>query len=268
LHRGIALLRAFDINESELGVTELATRVSLNKSTAHRLLTTLEQNGLVKQNPQTGRYSLGGGILRLGEVFLQHLSIRDVAQPYMYALANETKETVALAVRDNHAVLRSCKFPHNKRFVQSVGWSANATVSYNCVGQGSLADLSAEEIARLLPEPLTRFTEKLLQNLPTLFQELDVIRRQGYAINLEEKERGENAVASGIRDFTGRSVAALGVFGPSFRLSAENLDRVGKVVRDAANEISEQLGWRVENSDLLRGATPIINTAHALRETA
>ncbi len=268
LERAISLLKTFDINQNEVALSELAMRTGLNKSTAHRLLTTLEENGLVKQNPQTGKYSLGGEILRLGEVFLQHLNVREVAQPLMYALAQSTSETVALAVRDNNAVLEIMQIPAQQT-IRAVSWVGRLVPLHaTALGKVLLEDLPFEEIARILPEPLTRFTLKTIVDLPTLLKDLDRNRRQGYAINMEEKELGENAVASPIRDFSGRCVAALGVFGPSFRLSPENLHEVGKLVRDAANEISKLLGWREENPDLLRGATPIIDTASALRETA
>src|SRR5215510_6642043 len=100
VQRAAAILRSFTRIDTELGVTTLSEQLGLHKSTVSRLLSTLQQEGLVEQNPENSKYHLGLGLVTLAGIVLERLSLPQVAQPYLSSLAEAVQETVNIAVLD------------------------------------------------------------------------------------------------------------------------------------------------------------------------
>jgi IclR family acetate operon transcriptional repressor len=248
--RAIAILRSFSRTKSELGVTELSRELSVHKSTVSRLLSTLESEGFVSRNPDTGRYRLGVGLLELAGLVIIHTDLRRVARPLLAQLAEQTLETVNLAVRDHNRVINIELIPSRDRRILNVGWVGRHTpLHVSSTGKVFLAHLSEIELTALLQETLERFTEHTVTDPQMLREELSIIRERGFATGFEELEIGLNAVGAPIRDHTGNVIAAVSTAGPAYRLSRDHiLEKVADDVVNCALDISHALGYYTETN--------------------
>lgn len=248
VQRAAALLKAFDDGPAELGVTELSRRARLHKSTASRLLATLEREGLLERVPGTEKYRLGFGLVRLAARVTHFGDVRLAARPALAALAEASRETVHLAVLDGDEVVNveQVAGPH---IVGMSSWVGRRTPPH-CVANGKalLAFQPDEAIERVLAAPLARLTERTIVDPGRLRAELAEVRRRGYATALGEIEEGLHAVAAPVRDASGRVVASVSVSGPSYRVRAARIDEIGALTLDAAARISERLGFSVVTS--------------------
>jgi DNA-binding IclR family transcriptional regulator len=244
--RAVALLRCFSLDEPELGVTELGKRLGIHKSTVSRLLSTLEGEGLVNRNPETGRYRLGVGLISLAGLVMAHANLRQVAGPLLHELAEQTQETVDLAVRERNRAVNVEHIVLHRRRVLNIGWVGRSTPLHaSSTGKVLLAYLPEEELDRLLVRPLRRFTEHTITDVSALRDELANVRQRGYATGLEELEIGLHALAVPVRDHSGRVIAAISVAGPSYRFTRQRmLGDVKEQATDCAMGVSQALGFR------------------------
>jgi len=226
----------------EAGVTEIAGELGVHKSTAFRLVTTLEAHRLVEQTTERGRYRLGVGVLRLAGATTARLDLVQEARPLCRQLAAETGETVNIAVLSESSALyldqvagSSALQPHNW-----VGQHIPLHATSN--GKVLLSGLDEEELEQALGA-LTTYTAQTITGLPQLREELARVREQGYAVAVDELEVGLTAVAAPVRNAHGDVVASMSVSGPSFRITAERVDDVAAKVAAAAAEVSHRLGW-------------------------
>jgi DNA-binding IclR family transcriptional regulator len=224
------------------GVTELAAELDVHKSTAFRLVSTLEQRGLVEQAEQRGKYRLGVGIVRLAGATAARLDVVQEARPVCRRLSAETGETVNIAVLSDRSALYLDQFagasalqPHNW-----VGQHIPLHATSN--GKVLLSRLSDEEVDRLLPS-LPGFTEATITSSTALHRELEEVRARGYAVAIDELEVGLTAIAAPVRDAHGDVVASLSVSGPTFRLERQRLEAMVPLLVAASEEVSGRLGW-------------------------
>ena len=226
----------------ESGVTEIAVELGVHKSTAFRLVATLEAHRLVEQTSDRGRYRLGMGILRLAGATTARLDLVQEARPISRQLAADTGETVNIAVLAESSALyldqvagSSALQPHN--------W-VGQHIPLHATSNGKVLLCSLDEAALdAVLGKLATYTEHTITRRTQLREELARVREQGYAVAVDELEVGLTAVAAPIRNAHGDVVASMSVSGPSFRLTEE---RVGEVVRQvigAALEVSHRLGW-------------------------
>ena len=239
--------RALSILESlartgELGVTELAQGLDVHKSTAFRLVATLESHGLVEQTEDRGKYRLGVGLLRLAGATTARLDVVQEARSICRKLAADTNETVNVAVLADQSAL----------YLDQVAGSS-ALQSHNWVGQHIPLHATSNGkvlISWLEPEELTRvlgalpaYTALTITRKGELRKELEKVRAQGYAVAVDELEIGLTAVAAPIRNAHGDVIASMSVSGPTFRLTEEKLPAVIELLVGSADEVSHRLGW-------------------------
>ena len=244
LDRAVDILNCFQVGQPELNVRDIAERTGLHKSTAHRILMALQHNGLVEQEPRSGRYHLGLQLVKLGEHALQRLDVRMIARPALEDLAAQTRETVHLAVLDGDQVvmLDRVEGPHALSTPSLPGrlFPAHST----SLGKAILAGFDDVEVRRLLgSRALKRHTAKTLQSVDALLDDLRGVRRRGYAVTDEELELGLCTAGAAIRDRSGAIVAAISVGGPTARLRGSRLTAVAEAVKKTAAVISAQLGF-------------------------
>ncbi|MBE9508830.1 MAG: IclR family transcriptional regulator [Chloroflexi bacterium] len=244
MDRAIAVLKALGDAASDLGVTGLSQRLELPKSTVHRLLTALERGGLVEQDPETEKYRLGVGLVKLAGRVLMRMDMQQVARPHLHALAKICKETVNLSIpTDDDKVINIASFP-SPRMVLNVGWVGREMLPHSVSsGKALLAYLPEPRVERVLAEGLPRFTEKTITDPIRLKEELAEIRQRGYAVAREELEEGLSAVAAPVMNHEGHVIAVISVSGPSFRLTEERLVELAEMTRETAKAVSHQLGW-------------------------
>jgi DNA-binding IclR family transcriptional regulator len=241
--RAAAILWCFTKHDSELGVTALSEELGLHKSTISRLLSTLQHENLVEQNPETGKYRLGLGLVTLAGIVLDRLDLRAVAYPYVTTLADVVQETVNVVVLSGRQCM-NIGGADSPRPVQYVGRIGRRTPTH-CTSAGKvlLAHLSLKERLEILPDPLPRFTEKTIVDSQYLEQILVQVKAQGYAITHEEHQEGLSALAAPIYNHAASVVAAVAVSGPTYRLGDDNkIEQFIGPVQDTAREISIQLG--------------------------
>jgi DNA-binding IclR family transcriptional regulator len=255
LDRGLEALELLAGAAGEMGVTELARRLDVHKSTASRLLATLQRHGLVEQDAASDKYRLGFGLARLARAANGGPDLAQAAGPALRELADRTGETVNLAVLQGHRVVNVDEVTASRQVV-SVSWVGKDT-PLHCTSNGKalLAFLPAAERGRILLGPLERLTARTIVDVPTLERQLGRVREDGYAFTLEELEVGLNAVAAPVRDAAGRVVAAVSVAGPAYRVPAQRLPELGEMTADAAAAVSRRLGF-VPPSESARTISP------------
>ncbi|BBY22202.1 IclR family transcriptional regulator [Mycobacterium stomatepiae] len=230
--------------EGEAGVTELAAAIGVHKSTASRLLGSLEERGLVEQFHGRGKYHLGLGILRLAHAVPGRLDLTEQARDVCERLAAQVGETVNLAVLRSHFAV-NVEQARGPSAIGTHNWVGELTPLHaTSSGKVLLASMSADKRKRLLGEAgMSRFTDRTITSMEELDRQLAVAERDGYATTCEELEIGLNAVAAPVRDHAGVVIAALSVSGPAFRVTAERKREIMSPVIAAAIEIGHRLGF-------------------------
>jgi DNA-binding IclR family transcriptional regulator len=231
---------------SKLGVpASLGSIISATgrpKGTVHRMVSTLVNTDYVKQD-ESGHYFLTLKAWRIGSVAVQALDIADKGRPILSKLGSETGETVHLAVLDpSGGVVYVSKVESPKSIsVQTRLGQINPSW---CTATGrSMIAFNALVAQKVLSEKLEKFTNKTIASPAKIKELLDQVRVNGFAVTLAENHPEMGGIAAPIRDHTGAVVASCGVAIPAFRMNAELIDRFIPLVVDAANTISNLLGY-------------------------
>lgn len=226
-----------------LGVSDISRRLGLNKSTAHAILLTLCEHGLLERDPGTLRYRPGTGLHALAGSLRREPSITVLARPALDSLLDEFDETVFLAVlQDGHiTLLDKAESPLEMSITSPLGHRLPR--SAGALGKVFHAFMTVEELRLLLrSKPLRRFTGGTIVNRKAYLEELHRVRAAGIAYDDEEYMEGVRAAAVPVFDERGVVVAALCVVGPSARLGRDRLRSVGEQARELARSISTRLG--------------------------
>jgi DNA-binding IclR family transcriptional regulator len=244
ISRAMAILYAFDETRPELGVTDLSQLTGLDKSTVYRLLSALQQGGLVDQDAETSKYRLGGGLVRLGGLALRDTDLTRIARAHLQDLADRTQETVNLSVMTETGSIVNIEVITSPRRVRNVGWIGRE-MPLHAVSGGKvfMAHLPQERLEQILADGLPAYTEHTVTERTKLREALEQVRRIGYGIAEEELEEGLSAVAAPVRNHEGQVVAIISVSGPSSRLPRKRLTELGDMTKDIAEKISQQIGY-------------------------
>jgi IclR family KDG regulon transcriptional repressor len=247
LDRTLRILDVLAERNTEMGPAELAERLSLHKSTIHRLLVVLERHGLIRKNPNAGKYGLGMKLFELGSRAVAQLDLRERAEPYLRQLVLDTGETAHVCVLEGAEMLSvaNAEGPRTLRTPATVG--RRTPVHCTSVGKALAAHLPERTLDELLSRVrLTRYTDRTITTRSGLKAELQRIRERGYAVDNEEIEEGLRCVGAPIRNYTGRVVAAMSIAGPVFRVTTERLPALARAVVTTARALSRDLGFKLE----------------------
>ncbi|MCO5063539.1 MAG: IclR family transcriptional regulator [Rhizobiaceae bacterium] len=239
----IRVLKAFSEDEAEIGVSALAQKLKIAKSTVHRLATTLVAEGLLEQNPETERYRLGVALFGLGTLVRRRMDLSTEARPYLFDLRKLTGETLLLGIPSDMEIM----YVYNLQSPQALSMKSDIGVRRpahcTAVGRGIFAFAPEETIEKLLAGPLVRRTPKTVTDPKQLRRILSEVRERGYAIEDEESEPGIRAIAAPVHGPDGAVIGSVGIAGPSQRLSKEILESYSQPLMDAAEAISFRLGY-------------------------
>lgn len=227
--------------EGDLGVAALALRTGLTAGTASRIVKALAQAGLVRRNPVTDRYHLGAGAAVLGRAAERSLGL-DKAQPTLENLGAATSESVNLAIRDGaeSMVLMRVESTLPLRFTQKIG--ARFPLYSTASGKAMLAFSPFEqEYLAALPEHLEPVAPGTIATRKQLVQQLEEIRGQGFAVDLEENVEGVRCIGAPVLDDDGVARAAVVVQAPALRMGRDRRVGLAPRVIAAAAEISHVL---------------------------
>jgi len=223
---------------------EVARELGVHRSTALRLLATLEKHAMVERDPRTAKYRLGRRLPQLASVVTGELDLRHVARPVCEALAEQLGETVTLDVLAGDVIVPIEQATASTSMV-GVNWLGRRT-PVHCTASGKVILAFAPEAvrSRLLAGPLERRTPQTITDLAELLSQLAAVRESGFARTFEELEVGLDAVAAPVRSASGEVVAALDVSGPTNRLGGGNRPELVRVTVQAALDLSSRLGYR------------------------
>ncbi|HET6360976.1 MAG TPA: IclR family transcriptional regulator [Gemmatimonadota bacterium] len=242
VQRAIALLKVFSDERPEWGLSELARAARLNKTTAYRLLTALEVEGMVSRSRVTDAWRLGNGAIALGALALRSNDLMTASRPELEALVRETGETASLEVLvgDEVLILDGIEGPSLVGASSEVGtrWPAHATST----GKVLLAAEAGYGSAGRRSRRLRRLTPRTITDPARLDREFDRVRERGWATAVEELETGYVAVGAPVLDHAGVALAAISVGGPASRLTPQRIPRLARRVVDSARRISLRLG--------------------------
>jgi DNA-binding IclR family transcriptional regulator len=243
VERAAAILRVLGSGTPRLGVTEIADRLGLPKPTVYGLLRTLVSHDLVSQDLDTGKYSLGAGVLQLGNAFLDGSEVRARSLLWAEALAQRANEAVWVATLSGSRVivLHHVFRPDNTVQILEVGaaipWHACA------LGHAIVAHLPAAEAARTMAGELTPLTGRTKTTRAALGQALAQVRRQGYAVEDQEATVGDAGIAAHIVNRAGSVVGSIGLVGPAERLlESIATQELTRAVVESARSVSRELG--------------------------
>ena len=223
----------------DMGVTELAGRVDLPKSTVARILKTLEQVGAVERVPPHGRYRIGETLASLAGGGQAVADLASRARPHLRMLARETGEDAGLSVPDGYQVHYIAQ-EDAQNDVQVRDWTGTLLPMFVVPsGLVMLAGWSAERLDRYLERPLEPYTAKSVVRPKQIRARIDAVRDEGHAWVVDEFVDGISSVAAPVLGDQQRVVGAIHVHGPSYRFpGTADRDAVAGLVVDAAERIS------------------------------
>jgi DNA-binding IclR family transcriptional regulator len=243
VRRATRILRELAAGGPRLGVTELADRMGLAKPTVHGLLRTLEADGLVVQDAETGKYQLGPALLQLGNAYLDTQELRTRSVTWADSLATRTGEAVWVAVLnvDHVLVVHHAFRPEGAVQILEVG--ASIPWSTSALGKAIVAVGPAELRERLMAGELAVLTGASITEIEELNAQLEQVRRVGYAVDDQESTLGDAGIAAPVFDRSGQVIGAIGIVGPVERVLVEPARQEHAVaVRETARNLSRDLG--------------------------
>jgi DNA-binding IclR family transcriptional regulator len=236
VERALAVLDLFDERTADLSIGEVVSALGVHRSTASRLMATLERHGLLEQTDSPGRYRLGLGLVTLAGLVLNRFPVRALARPRLRELRDATDETAWLGMLDGHTVVYLDQA--SSRYVTvNVDWvGRRQALTDGVTGRLLLAFQPPDVIERLVREAAPGATG--LSDV-----ELAAVRRRGYTVRVGRGDDGYSGIAVPIRDHRGGVIAAIALGGPRYRVSPERLeDELLPAALRAAAQVSESLG--------------------------
>lgn len=247
LARGLSILEAFDIAHPRMGITDLAKKTGLSKSTVYRLVHTLCTLGYIIPVTDENKYTLGPKVLGLGFAVLSSLELREVAQPYLMELSRQTKETVNLAVLDGWRLI----------YVERIKTQQIVNINLHI---GSRLELYNTAMGRVLAAFQDKdWIEEYLKHLKQfpeakdywknsgrkLLKILEEVRKNDFAINNEELTPGLRSVAAPVRNRQGQVVGAVNIAVSSSVYSLQRLKQeLISPLQETTQTISLALGFK------------------------
>jgi len=244
VERALMLLEILADSRDELRLNDISKAAGLNVSTCHTLLSTLVEHGYVSQSAQSRTYFLGNRILELSRSRIHQFDLAQAAMDDLRKLNERTGETVHLAVLrgDELVTIAVLDSRHPVRVASSLNGKTEA-IHATATGKAILAWLPESEIERIIKRRgLPRFTDKTVVERDVLLEVLRNVRRDGFAVDMEEFQPGVVCIGAAIRDHMGAVIGSLSCSMPSMRADD---DRIGEVVVDVkatAQAISVSLG--------------------------
>lgn len=244
-----SVLKALDILEildenTELGVSEIARMLNMEKSTVYRLVNSLRIRGYIQQNIKNQKYLIGFKLYEIGNNVVGNMGLKKQAYPFLKELSMKTGEGVNIALRDGKHIVYLDKIETQTTI--KVNLVVGKEMPVYCTGLGKifLAYLAEDSVKDLLRDEIfERFTPQTHQNLSSLLEELRTIRQQGFAWDNEEYVEGLICVAAPVFGRGGKVIAALSTALPKFRyeLHQDKLQTVKDHVLEVSNKFTKAI---------------------------
>ncbi|TDF95758.1 IclR family transcriptional regulator [Paenibacillus piri] len=245
LDRALNILDLFDEQTKELKITEISSRIGLHKSTVHSLLKTLQLHGYIDQDIESGKYRLGLKLVEKGQQLLQSMDIRGTARKHMTLLSAQTGQTTHLVILDGKEGVYIDKVEGDKAAIRYSRIGGRVPLHSSAVGKALTAFRSAPEIEELLKGyRYVRQTASTIGDKESFLQELDGVRRQGYAVDDQENEPGVRCAAAPIFNHAGDVAASMSVSTMISVVDDGQFARCIELLKLETAQISQALGFK------------------------
>ena len=241
VERALSLLKLVSDDSRPVPIGTLCEKTGLNRTTAYRLLSTMENCGFLERDPATKGYRLGYAASSMGMgAVKQYAPLVRAAEPVMRDLLEETQETIYLAVARYSGMLTIDQID-SRQAVRLKSYLDEVSPFY-CSSNGKvyLSHLSDQEVAEILSAPLPRRTSHTVVDPEAIMADIRRVRKSGFAIVVSELDENESGISVAIHD-KGTAVAFLSVAGPTFRLTKDKMLKLSPRLKEAAEEISRKL---------------------------
>jgi IclR family KDG regulon transcriptional repressor len=244
LEKSLKLIDTLSKNPRFMSLSQLSEALNYPKSTVHHMLSTLLSHEYVSQDPETKKYSLGFKFLSIGRVILDNIDVRRTARRHLLELHEQCKEAIHLAILRDGKVIYIDKID-TQGMVSLATYIGYRTDPHAAAGGKILiSELSRKQIIDIYQErPLKTYGKNTITSIPRLFEELEKIKKQGYAIDDEEYYEGIRCVAAPIRAGW-KVVAAVSITGAIFTMTMERIhNELKAMVMETTERISNELQW-------------------------
>jgi IclR family acetate operon transcriptional repressor len=230
-------------------VKEVAQEIGVDPSTSSRLMSTLEKQGLLQQDPRTHAFRLGIGVLELANSLVGSYNLGEYSHDVVRWLASETGEGAHLAVLVQGEAIFLDRAAGRGPITVHTEIGARDPVYCTAIGRALLSGLSDKQIDKELADiPLKRMTRKTVTSLAAIVARVEVTRAKGYAFDDEERHPGVQCIAAPVRDHSGHVVAAIGISGPTPSIQRATESALATVVLKAAGRLTAQLGGAMSSN--------------------
>lgn len=244
LQKAVHILNALAASSRDLSLSEIQAEVDLPRATVHRILVTLELEGVVSQDPESGRYYLNGTAISWAARAIARSDLRSAARGPLERLAEETGESAYVAALVNGSKLIYVDKIERRRpltFINEIG--SEAPFHSTALGKALLAFIDPQKLKEIIDTiDFQRFTPNTITDRSAFLEELEKIRREGVAFDREEYEQGLCCLAVPVLDHTGWAVGAISISGLSLRFTEDRLPELVKAIKACGREVCRSLG--------------------------
>lgn len=223
LEKGLKVIAAFDGENAQMTLTEVAKKVDLTRANARRILLTLQYLGYM-QCEDGKKFSLSPKILTLGYSYLSALPFQEIAKPFLKTLAEQVNESCSMSVLDGNDIVYVARVQTNRIMTLSLGIGTRLPVYATSMGRVLLSSLSDRELNDFMkdikPEKLT---ENTITDTKQLIERIQMVKERGWAVADQELEIGVRSIACPIKDKNGKTIAALNISGHASRVSKDEM---------------------------------------------
>lgn len=243
IDRALDIIEVLAVEPEGLGVTEIANRVDLHKTTAHRIIATLVERGYLEKTGQ-GNYKIGIRLIGAVGCYINSLELQTEARPYLARITSELGLTAHLGVLDGDKAVYVERMDviSSVKLYSQIGLHVPAQCS--SLGKVILAKYSRDEIAKVMSNcRFLSYTENTITSIEELYEELAKVRAKGWGMDDEEYEVGHRCIGAPIYDYRGEIIASISASGTVNALTDERITEVAEYVMDIGKEISRSMGY-------------------------
>ena len=246
LERGLRVLQLFSKKRSMLSLAEIARQLGVSRSSAFRLVYTLEYLGFIQQLENSKKYELGARILDLGFGYLSGLDLIESTRIPLEKLGRDLRVSTHLVILDDRDVIYLARYAANHHIISNVHVGARFPAYATAHGQVLLSDKSDEKIADLYRgETLKAYTDQTPVSLADLRSRIAAAKKQGYIISWGYFEKSLASIAAPLHDNSGKIIAAINITCPISQFTREEFESdILKAIRESADSISRTLGYQ------------------------
>lgn len=243
VERALDIIEAVGADQRGLGLTEIAEKAGLHKSTAYRITATLVDRGYLIKTEE-GRYRIGLKYIEVASCFITGLELQTEARPYVAEAASHLGLTSYLGILDGDKVVYIEKMDgiSSMRMFLNIGQKVSAYCS--SLGKCLLSNFSKVEIDDIMKDcSFIKFTPNTISSLEELHREIAKVRSRGWAMDDEEYEKGHRCIGAPIYDYRGDIIAAISASGDKHVLTDDRIEEVAGYMVKTAKEISKTMGY-------------------------